>query len=63
MNGQFGEGGNMMDRQTSRSICDGVGEALQQSLRPDMSRLSPRLQNLMDELRRRDNWNRDWPSK
>ena len=42
-----------IDRKTSRSICDGVGELLQKSLRPEPS-LSPRLQQLMDELRRRD---------
>ena len=43
------------DYRTSRSICDAVGERLQQSLRPESSsRLSPRLQHLMDELRRRD---------
>ena len=42
------------DYKTSRSICDAVGEGLQLSLRPEVSRLSPRLQHLMDELRRRD---------
>jgi hypothetical protein len=57
MNWHFSDSGDTIDRQTSRSICEGVGEALQQSLRPETSRLSPRLQNLMDELRRRDNWN------
>jgi hypothetical protein len=45
----------LIDRRTSRSICDAVGERLQQSLRPEASRLPPRLQHLMDELRRRDN--------
>jgi hypothetical protein len=54
MNWHLNESGPGIDRQTSRSICDGVAEALQQSLRPDSSRLSPRLQSLMDELRRRD---------
>jgi len=43
-----------IDRKTSRSICDAVGERLQESLRPEPSRLSSYLQNLMDELRRRD---------
>jgi hypothetical protein len=43
-----------IDRKTSRSICDAVGERLQQSLRLEDARLSPRLQQLMDELRRRD---------
>jgi hypothetical protein len=42
------------DYKTSRSICDAIGERLQQSLRPDVLHLSPRLQHLMDELRRRD---------
>jgi hypothetical protein len=36
------------------SICDAIGERLQQSLRPE-SELSPRLRELVDELRRRDN--------
>ena len=54
MNGRINDSGEMIDRKTSRSICDAVGERLQQSLRPEASRLSPRLQHLMDELRRRD---------
>jgi hypothetical protein len=57
MNWQFSESRPVIDRQTIRAVCDGVGEALQQSLRPESSRLSPRLQSLMDELRRRDSWN------
>jgi hypothetical protein len=43
-----------MDYQTSRSICDAVGELLEQELRLKSSNLSPQLQHLMDELRRRD---------
>jgi hypothetical protein len=43
-----------IDHKTCRSICDAVGERLQQSLRPDSSRPSSRLQHLMDELRKRD---------
>jgi hypothetical protein len=43
-----------MDRKTSRSICDAVGERLQQDLRPERSDLSPRLRELLNELRRRD---------
>jgi len=43
-----------IDRKTSRSICDAVGERLQQSLRPEPSRLSSYLEHLIDELRRRD---------
>jgi hypothetical protein len=43
-----------IDRKTSRSICDAVGERLQRDLRPDHSGLSTYLQSLMDELHRRD---------
>jgi hypothetical protein len=43
-----------IDHKTCVSICDAVGERLQQSLRPDPD-LSPRLRELVDELRRRDN--------
>jgi hypothetical protein len=54
MNGRINDSGETIDRKTSRSICDAVGERLQQSLRPEALQLSPRLQHLMDELRRRD---------
>jgi hypothetical protein len=53
MNSRITDDGEQIDRKTSRSICDAVGERLQQSLRPDTS-LSSHLQHLMDELRRRD---------
>jgi hypothetical protein len=43
-----------IDRKTSRSICDAVGERLQESLHPEPSRLTSHLEHLMDELRRRD---------
>lgn len=43
-----------IDGKTSRSICDAIGEKLQQSLRPETSRLSSYLQHLVDELRLRD---------
>ena len=43
-----------IDHKTCVSICDAIGERLQQSLRPDTV-LSPRLRKLLDELRRRDN--------
>ena len=43
-----------IDHRTCVSICDAIGERLQQSLRPDPE-LSPRLRELVDELRRRDN--------
>jgi hypothetical protein len=43
-----------IDHRTSRSICDAVGERLQQSMPPE-TQLSPRLQQLVNELTRRDN--------
>jgi hypothetical protein len=43
-----------IDHKTCVSICDAIGERLQQSFRPE-SALSPRLRELIDELRRRDN--------
>ena len=54
MNSQFTDHGEGIDRKTSRSICDAVGERLQQSLRPDSLRPSTHLDHLMDELRKRD---------
>ncbi|MBC9876194.1 hypothetical protein G8O24_02395 [Bradyrhizobium sp. INPA01-394B] len=42
-----------IDRRTSRSICDAVGERLQQSLRPE-PRLPTHLEQLLNELKRRD---------
>jgi hypothetical protein len=53
MNGRITSQSEQIDRQTSRSICDAIGERLQQNLRPGPP--SPRLQHLMDELRLRDN--------
>jgi hypothetical protein len=49
---------SQIDGKTSRSICDAVGERLQQDLRPVSSGLSSHLQHLMDELRKRDNEDR-----
>ncbi len=43
-----------IDHKTCVSICDAIGERLQQNLRPQ-AELSPRLRELVDELRRRDN--------
>jgi hypothetical protein len=54
MNSRISDNSELIDRKTSRSICDAVGERLQQYLRPDTSRLSSHLQHLMDELRKRD---------
>ncbi len=55
MNSRITDHSETIDRKTSRSICTAVGERLQQSLRPDTSRLSSYLEHLIDELRRRDN--------
>jgi hypothetical protein len=54
MNSRITDNSEQIDHRTSRSICDAVGERLQQDLRPESSRLSSHLQHLMDELRRRD---------
>ena len=54
MNSQINDDNEGIDRKTSRSTCDAVGERLQRDLRPDTSGLSSHLQHLMDELRRRD---------
>jgi hypothetical protein len=43
-----------LDHRTCRSICDAVGQRLQERMRPEAS-LSSLLQRLMDELRRREN--------
>jgi hypothetical protein len=43
----------LIDHKTSRSICDAIGERLQQSMRPEPT-FSDRLQQLLNELRRRD---------
>jgi hypothetical protein len=54
MNSRITDDIEPIDRKTCRSICDAVGERLQQSLRPEPSRLSSHLAHLMDELRRCD---------
>ena len=54
MNGRFAEDSQAIDGKTSRSICNAVGERLQQRLRPDFSRLPDRLRELMEALRRRE---------
>ncbi|WKA25899.1 hypothetical protein [Bradyrhizobium roseum] len=42
-----------IDHKTCVSICGAIGERLQQRFRPE-TELSPRLRELIDELRRRD---------
>ena len=51
---QINNESEQIDHKTCMSICDAVGERLQQDLRPDPE-LSPRLRELVNELRRRDN--------
>ncbi|MCP3408061.1 hypothetical protein [Bradyrhizobium sp. CCGB01] len=53
MAGFFATDSDQIDRRTSRSICDAVGERLQQSLRPE-PRLPTHLEQLLDELKKRD---------
>ncbi|MGJ4939018.1 hypothetical protein ACQR1W_00470 [Bradyrhizobium sp. HKCCYLS1011] len=53
MTGRATDFSEEIDRKTSRSICDAVGERLQRSLPPD-SHLPCQLQRLIDELGRRD---------
>lgn len=53
MTGLFADDSEQIDRRTSRAIRDAVGERLQQGLRPE-PRLTPYLQHLMDELKKRD---------
>ena len=43
-----------IDRKTSRSICQAVGERLQQHVRPLEFDLPSHLAHLMDELRKQD---------
>jgi hypothetical protein len=54
MNSRIIDDSEPIDRKTSRSICDAVGERLQQSLRADASHPSSHLEHLMDELRKHD---------
>jgi len=54
MNSQINDASETLDRTTTRSICDAVGERLQRDLRPEALHPSSHLQHLMDELRQRD---------
>ena len=54
MNRQPTDDTDTIDGKTSRSICNAVGERLQQNLRPDFSRLPEQLRHLMDALRQQD---------
>jgi hypothetical protein len=54
MAGQTNDESEPIDRETSRLICDAVGQWLQENFRPERSRFSSHLARLMGELRRRD---------
>jgi hypothetical protein len=54
MDGRINNDFEQIDHKTCVSICDAIGERLQQNLRTD-AELPPRLRELIDELRRRDN--------
>jgi hypothetical protein len=54
MENQNAEDIETIDRSTSRSICQAVGEGLQQALRPGSMRPTSYIEHLLDELRRRD---------
>ncbi len=43
-----------IDHKTARSICDEVGDRLQQDLALESSPLPPHLERLIDELRKRE---------
>jgi hypothetical protein len=62
MNSRITDNSEGIDHKTSRSICEAVGERLQEDLRPEPSRMSSHLEHLMDELRRRDSEGRLQPS-
>jgi len=54
MIGRIDSSPEFIDHKTWRSICDAVGERLQQNLRPAKSELPANLAQLIEELRRRD---------
>jgi hypothetical protein len=53
MNSRINNDFEQIDHRTCVSICDAIGERLQQSIRPE-SELSPRLRKLIEELHLRD---------
>ena len=53
MNAQNNSDYESIDHKTSRSICDAVGERLQQSMRPEAQLPQP-LRQLVEQLRRYD---------
>jgi hypothetical protein len=53
MNSRINSENEQIDRKTLRAVCDGVGERLQQYMRPEPT-LPIHLEQLMEELRRRE---------
>jgi hypothetical protein len=58
MNSQTDDPSDTIDRATSRSICDAVGERLRRDLQPEALQRCSRLEYLIDELRRREHESR-----
>lgn len=54
MTGRTADFSEALDRKTSLSICEAVGERLQRSLPPDASLLPDALAQLLTELRKQD---------
>ena len=54
MNGHPTNDTDTIDGKTSRSICNAVGERLQQHIQPDFSRPPEQLRHLMEALHRQD---------
>ncbi|MGJ4889597.1 hypothetical protein ACQR1Y_15460 [Bradyrhizobium sp. HKCCYLRH3099] len=54
MSGRTADFSEALDRKTSRSICEAVGERLQRSLPPEGSELPASLAHLLNELRKQD---------
>ena len=53
MNSRINTEYEQIDHKTLRAVCDGVGERLQQYMRPEPA-LPTHLEQLMEELRRRE---------
>ena len=53
MNSRINNEYEQIDHKTLRAVCDGVGERLQQYMRPEPT-LPTHLEQLMEELRRRE---------
>jgi hypothetical protein len=57
MRDRIDEQQEQIDRATSASICDAIGERLRRNLAPEVSTLPTRLQQLLDEMQRQDHAN------